>query len=79
MGMPMGPTTDARALERLELEQQRTRWCEACGSPTAVFERDGALWLGCASIREPRPRLRSVLAQYFPGGHTRRVVLPAAA
>ena len=78
----MGTTMDARegrVLERLELKQQRTRWCDACGSPTAVFERDGALWLGCARVQEPKPRLRRVLAQYFPGGHMRRVVIPAAA
>jgi hypothetical protein len=64
------------ALETLELAERESPFC-SCGQPTTpVVHRDGAIWLECLSLAEPKGVLRRLFSP--SSGHTRREILPAA-
>jgi hypothetical protein len=66
--------TNQDLLERIEDAERLAPFCDQCGSPTTVAERDGALWLECSSIAH-RPRgLRALLKLDFASLHTRREI-----
>lgn len=67
--------TDDEVLERIEGAQTTTPFCEACGMPTAISERDAILWLECTSLARPRGRIRALLGLDFATLHTRRQVV----
>ena len=71
--------TNAQQLERIEAAQTTTPFCEECGLPTTIVDRDGALWLACMSLTRPRSRLQSVLRLDFASIHTQRPVTELAA
>lgn len=54
-------------------------YCEQCGEPTVIVERDGALVLQCASLRQPRTRLQSLLRLDFASLHTRAEIADLSA
>lgn len=62
-------------LERIEGAQTTTPFCEECGMPTTISERDAALWLECTSLVQPRSRIRSLLSLDFATLHSRRKVV----
>ena len=67
--------TTHQVLERIEQAQTTTPFCEECGMPTAIVERDEALWLECTSLVQRRGRIRSLLNLDFATLHTRRQVV----
>ena len=73
--------TNQDLLERIEDAHRFAPFCDQCGSPTAVVERDDALWLECSSLAHRPGMLRSLLTLSFASVHTRRSIatLPAAA
>lgn len=64
-----------QVLERIEGAQTTTPFCEECGMPTTISERDDALWLDCTSLVRPRGRIRSLINLDFATMHTRRQVV----
>ena len=64
-----------QVLERIEEAQTTTPFCEECGLPTTISERDASLWLVCTSVAHPRSRIRSLLTLDFATLHTRREVV----
>jgi hypothetical protein len=73
--------TNQQLLERIEDAERLTPFCDQCGSPTVVVERDRALVLECSALAHRPSRLRSLLTLDFASLHTQRsiVVLPVAA
>ena len=63
-----------QVLERIEGAQTSTPFCEECGMPTTISERDETLWLECTSLVQRRGRIRSLLNLDFATLHTRRQV-----
>jgi hypothetical protein len=61
-------------LERIEGAQSASPFCEECGLPTTISERDDALWLECTSLVR-RSRIRSLLSLDFATLHARRKVV----
>ena len=73
--------TRHQIIELIEDAQTSTPFCEQCGQPTTIAERDHALWLECASLARRRSRLQSILRLEFAAFHTQRPVVelrPAA-
>lgn len=73
--------TNENILERIEDAHRFTPFCDQCGSPTVIVERDAALWLECSSLAHRPSRLRSLLTLSFASVHTQRaiaVLQPAA-
>jgi hypothetical protein len=66
--------TNQDILERIEDAHRFAPFCDQCGSPTAVVERDDALWLECSSLAHRPGRLRSLLTLSFASVHTRRSI-----
>jgi hypothetical protein len=64
-----------QVLERIEEAQTTTPFCEECGMPTTISERDAALKLVCTSLVQPRGRIRSLLNFDFATLHTNRQVV----
>lgn len=73
--------TNQDLLERIEAAERTTPFCDQCGSPTTVTERDHALWLECSSLPHRRRGLQALLHLDFAGLHTSRTIadLPVAA
>ena len=68
-------------LERIEDAERVSPFCDQCGSPTVVVERDEILWLECSTLADRRGGLRSLLTLDFASRHTQReiaTVRPAA-
>ena len=60
----------------IESAERDTPRC-SCGRPTVpVAQDDGALWLECSSLTEPKGTLRRLLE--LSSAHTRLEILPAA-
>jgi hypothetical protein len=59
--------------ELLEREEREEPFCQ-CGAPTVPVARDGALWLECSSLQQPKSRLRRLATLDFEVEHTRRVI-----
>jgi hypothetical protein len=66
--------TNQDLLERIEDAHRFSPFCDQCGSPTVVVERDDALWLECSSLAHPQGRLRSLLTLSFASVHTQRPI-----
>ncbi len=78
---PMTSTEQDKALTALEFAGRETPVCSLCGELTApVAHADGSVWLECPSVSTSasKPTLRRLLGLDF-GGHTRRLVVEAAA
>ena len=71
--------TDQQIIERVEDALARDPFCEHCGQPTAIVERDRTLWLECSSISAPRSRLESLLRLDVASFHTQHQVVELAA
>ena len=67
--------TRQQILERIEDAQTRTPYCDQCGQPTTIAERDQALWLECSSLLHRPSRLRSLLSLDFASLHISRPVV----
>ncbi len=61
-------------LERIEDAERIVPYCEQCGQPTTIAERDHALWLECTSLASRGSRLQSLLRLDFASLHTRQPV-----
>ncbi len=72
--------TNERILERIEDAERDLPFCEQCGRPTTVAERERTLFLECPTVDEPRSLLSSILRLDFASLHTNRLIaeLPAA-
>ena len=68
-------TTNDQLVERIERAMTATPICGLCGQPTRITEREGAIWLECSSLTEPRDRLRSLLRFDFPRFHVQQPVI----
>ena len=67
--------TDQQVVERIEDALDKNPFCKQCGQPTAIAEREQALWLECSSITRPRSRLESLLRLDFASFHTQHSVV----
>ena len=79
---PMTSTEQDKALTALEFAERETPVCSFCGELTApVAHADGSVWLECPSVSATasKPTLRRLLGLDLVGGHTRRLVVAAAA
>jgi hypothetical protein len=74
-------TSNQQLLERIEEATRVAPFCDQCGSPTVVVERDGTLLPECWALAHRPSRLRSLLTLDFASLHTRRSIarLPLAA
>ena len=69
-----------QALTALEFAERETPVCGLCGQVTApIAHADGSVWLECPSASASKLTLRRLLGLDFVGGHTRRLVVEAAA
>ncbi len=63
-------TYNRQVVDLIERANDARPFC-ACGSHTTPVWRDGAVWLECASLSEPREgRLRRILAAVTAPTHT---------
>ena len=65
--------TNQELLERIEDAERISPFCQQCGQPTTVTERDHALWLECSGLHRQRGRFASLLR--FASLHTRRPIV----
>ncbi len=68
-------STDQKIVERVEDALSKSPYCRRCGQPTAIAERDCALWLECSSNARPRSRLQSLLRLDLASSHTRHPIV----
>lgn len=66
---------NARYVERIETAQRAVPVCQACGRPTRVVERDGAIYLLCVS-RDPIPSGWRGWLESLAGHYEERLVEP---
>ncbi|HEX2754552.1 MAG TPA: hypothetical protein VHM48_03770 [Candidatus Limnocylindrales bacterium] len=66
-------------LERIEAAERVNPFCQQCGEPTIVAERDNALWLECATLGHRRSRIHALLRLDFATLHTRRSIVELCA
>jgi hypothetical protein len=67
---------DRATILHLVNDAERQNPCCACGAPMLPMDRDGSLWLECATRRGPRRDLRSrALSLDWLIGHDRRLIL----
>ena len=64
-------------LERIEDAARISPFCQQCGQPTTVTERDHALWLECSGLHRERGRIASLF--HFASLHTRRPIVELCA
>jgi hypothetical protein len=69
--------TNQDLLERIEDAERVNPFCQLCGQPTTVTERDRALWLECSELRRDRGRLSSLFR--LASLHTRRPIVELCA
>ena len=69
--------TNQDLLERIEDAERVSPFCQQCGRPTTVVERDHALWLECSDLPRRRGCLASLLR--FASLHTRRPIVELGA
>jgi hypothetical protein len=73
--------TNQDLLERIEDAERVAPFCDQCGSPTVVVERDKMLWLECSTLANRPTGLRALLTLDFASRHIQReiaAVRPAA-
>lgn len=66
-----------RAVELIEGAVRAEPYCW-CGSHTVAVARDGGVWLSCATLTRPRPRLRRLLALDLISAHLDRLLVDFA-
>ena len=66
--------TNQDLLERIEDAERVAPFCDQCGYPTVVVERDDALWLECSTLAKRPTGLRSLLTLDFASQHTQREI-----
>jgi hypothetical protein len=71
--------TNQDLLERIEDAERVAPFCDQCGSPTVVVERDESLWLECTTLANRPGRLRSLITLDFASLHTQRPIAPRSA
>ena len=64
---------DLRLVDYIERSIDRDPYCPACGAPTDVRDRNGALVLECSAIDAPRGRLGRLITALV--AHHRVVLL----
>lgn len=62
-------------LQTIDAAVRRAPFCEQCGQPTTVAERDDELWLECSGLANRRGRLQRLAVLDFPSLHTRRPIV----
>jgi len=65
-----------QALELIEASLRDTPACD-CGELTRPVDRDGAIWLECASLGTSRGALRRLFTLDFAATHVRRLIVDA--
>jgi len=61
-------------IDTIERAERETPTCEQCYEPTMAEWRDGAVWLVCRSLSEPKSALRQLLTLDPAAWHTRRLI-----
>jgi hypothetical protein len=67
--------TNDKLVDQIENAQRLAPYCDQCGSPTVIVERDDALWLECSALTHRQGRIRSFLALGFASLHLRREIV----
>ena len=70
-----------KIVETIERAERESPICPQCHEPTVAVWRDGAMWLVCTSLSEPKSALRRLLTIDPVAWHTNRPIagLEAAA
>jgi hypothetical protein len=70
-----------RIIDIIERAERESPICPRCHAPTVAAWRDGAMWLVCGSLSEPKSALRRLLTVDPAVWHTNRPIagLEAAA
>jgi hypothetical protein len=70
-----------RIIDTIERAERETPTCARCHEPTIPEWRDGAMWLVCRSLSEPKSVIRQLLTFDPAAWHTRHIIpgLEAAA
>jgi hypothetical protein len=66
--------TNDNLVDRIEDAHRLAPYCDQCGGPTVVVERDDALWLECSALTHRQGRIRSFLTLGFASMHIRREI-----
>ena len=69
---------NTRAIEMIEDAEQGTRFCDACGRPTVPQARSGGVWLVCASLVQPKGKVRRLLTLDIASEHTNHLIFETA-
>jgi hypothetical protein len=66
--------TNHKLVDQIENAQRLAPYCDRCGGPTVIVERDDALWLECSALTQHQGGIRSFFAHGFAGMHLRREI-----
>lgn len=62
-------------IDLIERSERSHPACPQCGSTVVAIARDGAIWLECPTLAEPRPFLRQLIRLDFEAAHSRSLLL----
>jgi hypothetical protein len=66
--------TNDHLVDRIEDAYRLAPYCDQCGGPTVIVERDDALWLECSSLTHRQGGIREFIALGFASLHLRREI-----
>ncbi len=62
-------------IDLIESAERSHPGCPQCGAVVIATARDGAIWLECPTLAEPRPFLRQLIKLDFEAAHSRSLLL----